>query len=66
MPQDFANLKILLRYSSVVSFISTGHVIVKFKVFCIDSAPMKWLLFGVFLELIPLNIVRSCLKFDQR
>ena len=48
MPQYFANLKKLLRYSSVVSFISTGHVVVKFKVFCIDWAPMKWLLFGVF------------------
>ena len=49
MPQDFANWKILLRYSSVADLIRTGYVVVKFKVFFIDSASMKWSLFGVFL-----------------
>ena len=33
MPQDFANWKILLTYSSVACCISTGYVVVKFKVF---------------------------------
>ena len=47
-PQDFTNWKTLLRYISVVSFISIAFMVVKlkiFKVFRIDLAFMKWPLF---------------------
>ena len=47
MPQDFANWKILLRFSFVTGL---KLVVVKFKFFFIDSASMKWPLF-VFLGL---------------
>ena len=65
-PQDFAKWKILLRYIPVVSVISIAFVVVKltiFKDFCINSASMKWLLFGA---LTPPNIVQPCWNFDQR
>ena len=39
MSQYFSNGKILLRYSSVVDFISTGHVVVKFKDFLLIQYP---------------------------
>ena len=45
-----------LRYISVVSFIRIAYVVVKlktFKVFCIDSASIKWNLFGIFWTLSP-------------
>ena len=41
-------IKIIKIQSSVAGFISTGYVVVKFKVFFIDSASMKWSLFGDF------------------
>ena len=47
--QNFAKWKTLLRYISVVNFISIAFVVVKlkiFKVFRIDSAFMKWSLLG--------------------
>ena len=40
----------------MVSFMSIAYVVVKlesFKVFCTDSASMKWLLFGIFGPLLP-------------
>ena len=49
--QDFAKWKTLLRYIFLVSSVSIAYVVVKlkcFKVSCIDSASMKWLLFGFF------------------
>ena len=55
-PQDFAKWKTLLRYISIVSFISIAFVVVKlkiFKVFRIDSASMKWPLLGGFGPLLP-------------
>ena len=66
--QDFAKWKTVLRNIFVVSFISIAYVVVKlkiFKVFCIDSASMKWPLFGFFWVLTSSNIVRSCWNFDQ-
>ena len=65
-PKDFAKWKILLKYIPVVSVISIAFVVVKlsiFKVFCINSASMKWLLLGA---LAPPNIVQPCWNFDQR
>ena len=56
-------MKDLLRNIYAVSFIIIAYVVAKlkfFKVSCIDSASMKWRLFGFFLALIPPNIVRSC------
>ena len=50
-PQDFAKWKTLLRYISVISFISIAFVVVKskiFKVFHNDSPFMKWSLLGGF------------------
>ena len=55
-PQDFAKWKTLLRYISVVSFISIAFVVVKlkiFKVFRIDSAFMQWPFLRVFGPLLP-------------
>ena len=69
MPLDFANWKTLLRYISVVSFVSIAFMIGKlkvFKVFRIDSASMKWPLFRVFWVLIPRNIAWFCWNFYQR
>ena len=57
------------RYILVVSFFSIAYVILKlkmFKIFCIDSASIKWTLFRIFWALTPPNIVWSCWKFDQR
>ena len=36
-PKDFAKWKTLLRYLSVVTFIRIAYVVVKLKVFCIES-----------------------------
>ena len=50
-PQHFPKWKTLLRYISVVSFISIACVVVKLKIlkaFRIDSSSMKWPLFRVF------------------
>ena len=47
--QNFAKWKTLLRYISVVSFISIAFVVVKlktFKFFRIDSVSIKWPLLG--------------------
>ena len=69
IPQDFAKWKTLLRYISMVSFISIAFVVEKlriFKVFHIDSAFMKWFLLGFFWTLTPANIVQFCWNFDQR
>ena len=69
IPQDFAKWKTLLRYISMVSFISIAFVVEKlriFKVFHIDSAFMKWFLLGFFLTLTPANIcwnISILLKF---
>ena len=60
MAQDFAKWKTLLRYISVVSFISIAFVVVKlkvFKVFRIDSAFMKRPLFGDFGPVLPQILV---------
>ena len=56
------------RYISLVSFISIAFVVVKlkyFKVFYIDSASMKWAIFGFFWALTLPNIVQFCWRFDQ-
>ena len=47
----------------MVSFISIAYVVVNWF-FCIDSASMKWLLFGIFWALTLPNIVWSCWNFD--
>ena len=39
MPQNFVNWETLLRYSSVAGFITTGYVVVKFKVFLLIPHP---------------------------
>ena len=55
-PQHFGKWKTLLRYISVVSFISIGFVFGKlkiFKAFGNDSASIKWSLLGGFWALLP-------------
>ena len=55
-PQHFGKWKTLLGYISVVSFINIAFVFVElkiFKIFRIDSAAMKWSLFGGFSALFP-------------
>ena len=67
--QDFAKWKTLLRYISVVSFISIAYAVVKFKilkVFFIASVSIKWPLFGLFWALTPSNIVWSGWNFKHR
>ena len=62
-PQDVAKLKALLRFIFVVRLTSIAYVIMKlkiFKVFCIDSASMKWPHFVCFWALAPPNIIQSC------
>ena len=67
-PQDFAKWKTLLRYISVVSFISVAYVVVKLKIskiLVLIENPWNSPFLG-FLALIPPNIVPSCWNFDQR
>ena len=61
----FCQLKNLVKMRLyVVSFISVAYVVVQLKVFksffCINSASMKWPLFGTFWALTLPNIVWSC------
>ena len=63
MSQYFSNWKILLRYSSVVGFISTGHVVEKFKVFLLIQYPWDGPFLG-FLGLYSLNYCSICLKWS--
>ena len=53
---DFVNWKILLRYSFVACFISTGYAVVKFKVFLLIHHPWK----GPFLGFLALNSPKYC------
>ena len=67
--QDFAKWKNLLRYISLVSFITIAYVVVKlkiFKAFCIDSVSIKWFILGIFWALTFPNIVWSCWNFGHR
>ena len=55
----------MFRYVYVVSFISISFVVLKLKVFCIDSASMKWPLFRVFLGAYTPKHCSVLLKFWQ-
>ena len=66
---NFDKWKTLLRYISMASFINIVFVVVKlriFKAFDIQSASMKWPLFGSFCALTPPDIVRFYWNFKQR
>ena len=67
--QDFAKWKTFLIYIYICDkfhhYRICGSEIKNFQSFLINSASMKWPLFGYFLAPISPNIVRSCWNFKQ-